>query len=219
MAIDTETWLHPVTLTTAKGNAMRYLLVLLLVFGTLVPGVSHADTSHDFVRITCVPENGLLDVEYRSLHDSVAGKPGAEKSGVATALSNAGFHHPRGLRFTCDLDGVNYVIAAEQAETSNFMCGGSPDIVLNVTRNGIGLFTDVIFGASCKELPSLMRFTIGDGANSWRGRETRACYASGNDRDTEICEWTFGPQQAWLAPRFPVDQKAIARIVIRPKLR
>lgn len=200
-------------------SSMRYLLVLVLMVATLLPGVSHADTSHDFVRITCVPENGLLDVEYRLLHDSVAGKPGAEKSGVATALSKAGFHRPRGLRFTCDLDGANYVIAAEQAETSNFMCGGSPDIVLNVTRNGIGLFTDVIFGASCNQLPSLMRFTIGDGANSWRGRETHACYASGNDRDTEHCEWTSGPQQAWLVPHFPVDQDAIGRIVKRTRFR
>ena len=195
---------------------MNFVLVLLLMFGLMAPGLVHADTSPDFVRITCVPENGLLDVEYRRLHDSVAGKPGADKSALSAGLSNAGFHHPRGLRVTCDLDGVKYVIAADQAETSNFMCGGSPDIVLNVTRNGIALFTDVVFGYSCKELPSLMRFTIGDGEKSWRGRETYACYATGQDRDPEFCEWTFGPQQAWLAPRFPVDQAAIKRIVKRP---
>lgn len=194
---------------------MNYLLALLLVFGMLLPGASHADTSHDFVRITCVPENGLLDVEYRRLHDSVAGKPGPETSGAANALSNVGFHRPRGLRFVCDLEGATYVITAEQAETTNFMCGGSPDIVLNVTRNAVPLFTEVVFGASCRELPSLMRFTIGDGANSWRGRETNACYATGKDRDPEYCEWTFGPEQAWLAPRFPVDQDAVRRIVTR----
>ena len=195
---------------------MNRILILLLMIGMLAPGLSYADTSFDFVRITCVPENGLLDAEYRSLHDSVAGKPGADKSALSAGLSNAGFHRPRGLQITCDLGGVKYVIAAEQDETSNAMCGGSPDIVLNVTRNGIVLFTDVVFGYSCKELPSLMRFTIGDGEKSWRGREMRACYASGDDRDPERCEWTSGPQQAWPAARFPVNQEAIKRIVKRP---
>ena len=198
---------------------MNHVLALLLIFGMLLPGVAHADTSHDFVRITCVPQNGLLDVEFRLLHDSVSGKPGAATSDASDALSHAGFHRPRGLRSVCDLDGVNYVITAEQAETTNFMCGGSQDIILNVTRNGVALFTEVVFGRSCRELPSLMRFTIGDGANSWRGREMQACYASGDDRDPEHCEWTFGPEQAWLVPRFPVNQDAIRRIVTRTKPR
>lgn len=193
---------------------MNYMMMLVLLLGTLVAGTSHADTSADFVRIACVAENGLLDVEYRSLHDSVSGNPKAEKSGVATALSNAGFHRPRGLKFTCDLDGARYIITASQAGTTNFMCGGSPDILLTVTRNGAGLFSDVVFGASCQQLPSLMRFTIGDGAKSWRGRETNACYATGKDAAPEHCEWTSGPQ-AGFDKRFPVDQNVIERIVTR----
>lgn len=198
---------------------MNFWLVLSLLFGILAPAVSHADTSPDFVRIACVPETGLLDVEYRALHDSVAGKPGDEKKGAAHPLARAGFHRPAGLRFACDLDGAHYLITADQAETSHAPCGGSPEIVLTVTRNGIGLFTEVVFGTRCRELPSLMRVTIGDGANSWRGREMRACYATGDERDVEHCEWTFGPQQAWLAPRFPIDQDAIDRVVKRTKPR
>lgn len=197
---------------------MKFMMMLMLILGTLVPGASHADTSADFVRIACVAENGLLDVAYRSLHDSVSGNREADKSGVSTALSIAGFHRPRGLRFTCDLDGAEYIITASQAETTNFMCGGSPDIVLTVTRNGAGLFSDVVFGASCQQLPSLMRFTIGDGAKSWRGRETEACYATGKDAEPEHCEWTFGPQAAF-DERFPVDQNVIDRIVKRNRPR
>lgn len=196
------------------NNAMNYMVTLVLILGTLVPGTSHADTSADFVRIACVAENGLLDVAYRSLHDSVSGRPGLEKSGVATALSSAGFHRPRGLRFTCDLDGAQYIITASQEETTNAMCGGSPEIYLTVTRNGTGLFSDVVFGTSCRQLPSLMRFTVGEGAKSWRGRETNACYASGKDAEPEHCEWTFGPQAAF-DERFPVDQNVVRRIVKR----
>lgn len=190
---------------------MKNLIALVLLLGTLVAGISRADTSADFVRIACVPENGLLDVEARTLHDSVAGNPAAEKSRVATALSKAGFHRPRGLRFTCDLDGAVYVITAEQGETSNTMCGGSPDVYLTVTRDGTALFSDVVFGASCSMRPSVMRFTIGDGAKSWRGRETMVCYATGTGEDPEHCEWTFGTP-ADFNKRFPVDQNSVGRM-------
>jgi hypothetical protein len=36
---------------------------------------TYADTLKHFVRIACVPETGLLDVESRFLHDSVADDP------------------------------------------------------------------------------------------------------------------------------------------------
>jgi hypothetical protein len=201
----------PPTLNSTKRTAVKNLITLVLLLGALVAGSSRADTSPDFVRVACVPENGLLDVESRTLHDSVAGRPAAETSGVATALAGAGFHRPRGLRLTCDLDGALYVITAEQGETSNYMCGGSPDVHLTVTRDGAALFSDVVFGASCSMRPSVMRFTIGDGAKSWRGRETMVCYAIGTGEDPEHCEWTFGTP-ADFNKRFPVDQNAVDRI-------
>lgn len=192
---------------------MKYVTPLVLLLGMLLLRTAHADTSPDFVRIACVPENGLLDVEARQLHDSVAGQPRAP-SGPGTALSRAGFHRPDGLRFTCDLDGARYTISSEQGESSNAMCGGSPPMSLTVTRNGTVIFSDVMFGYSCLQRPSLMRFTIGDGAKSWRGRETLACYATGQDGDVDQCEWTSG-SDAEFNKRFPVDQAAIGRIVNR----
>lgn len=52
---------------------MNKLIALLLFLISACAGTAQADTSYDFVRIACVPENGLLAVEYRMLHDAVSG--------------------------------------------------------------------------------------------------------------------------------------------------
>jgi hypothetical protein len=196
---------------------MKNSFLFALLLGALFFTSAHADTSDDFVRIACVPENGLLDVEYRSLHDSVARSRDVQKGGPITeALEKAGFHRPRDLAFTCQLGHVQYLVKAEQGETTNFLCGGVPEIRLTVSRGGAPLFSDVVFGYSCLGRPSVMRFSIGDGPKSWRGRETEACYATGKESDPHVCEWTFGSQ---FDKKFPVDQNAIDRIVTRTPTR
>jgi hypothetical protein len=196
---------------------MKSLAVFALLLAALFAQLAQADTVRDFVRIACVPEIGLLDVEFRSLHDSVSGDPTGKDDRTAI-LSKAGFHDPRGLKFSCDLGGVTYLITADQDETSERLCGGDPEVVLSVTRAGAKLFSNVVFGESCHQLPSVNRFAIGDGPKSWRGRETQVCYTTGKDPDPGYCDWTFGAQ-AQFDKRFPIDQDRIGRIVSKQEHR
>jgi hypothetical protein len=180
---------------------------------------TYADTLKHFVRIACVPETGLLDVESRFLHDSVADDPDPAGQKERDAyLAQSGFHDPRGLQFTCLLGGISYVITAEQDQASDKICGGDPEVYLNVTRNGENFLSHVIFGESCNQLPSVMRLTIGDGPKSWRGRETSVCYFSGKAGEPDHCEWTFGIP-AEFDKRFPIDEDRIRKIVTHQERR
>lgn len=196
---------------------MKTAFALALLFSMLFCRVAHADTSPGFVRIACVPEAGLLDVEYRSLHDSVSVDPKMEQERSAQ-LARAGFHDPHHLEFSCEIGRITYGIVADQDATSEQMCGGVPEIYLTVTRDGERLLSNVIFGQSCNGLPSVMRITAGDGAKSWRGRETQVCYATGKETDPIFCDWTFG-KQAEFGKRFPLDQKRVERIATRAEYR
>lgn len=167
-------------------------LILLLALHGHAP--ARADTVRDFVRTACVPEAGLLDVEYRGLHDSVAVDRGGKEQ-RNSALAQAGFHPPRGLKLSCRLGDVSYAIATDQGPTSERRCGGSPEVYLSITRNGEKILSDVVLGESCQGLPSVTRITIGDGPQSWRGRETQLCYSKEGDSGKPQCEWIFGDQK------------------------
>lgn len=195
---------------------MKASSVFVLSLGMSLCRVCHADTSSDVVRIACVPEAGLLDVEIRSLHDSVASGPeGQEKRNAV--LARAGFHDPHGLTFTCRLGAITYLISSQQDEISNRMCGGSPEVYLTITRDGAPFLSDVVAGSSCRELPSITRLTVADGPGSWRGRETRLCYSSGKTDDPGQCEWTGEPSA--FGRRFPIDADRLRRIVTRQERR
>lgn len=195
---------------------MKAPFVFVLLLGMSLCRLSHADTSNDFVRIACVPEAGLFDVEVRSLHDSIASGPEGQDKRNAV-LARAGFHDPHGLTFTCRLGAITYLISAQQDETSNLMCGGSPEVYLTVTRDGAPLLSNVVAGSSCHELPSITRLTVADGPGSWRGRETRLCYSSGKDDAPGQCEWTGEPSK--FERRFPIDADRLRRIVTRQERR
>jgi len=194
-------------------KAFVFTLLLVALHG------ARADATQDFVRIACVPEAGLLDIEYRGLHDSVAGSgaPGtqAERNAV---LARAGFYLPRGLAFTCKLGDATYTITSQQDDISERMCGASPEIALTVMRGKEKLLAGVYFGESCHQQPSVMRITVGDGPRSWRGRETQVCYATGKDGDAQSCDWTFGAQAAF-DKRFPLGQERVQKIVGREERR
>lgn len=194
------------------GDPLKPYVVSLFLIGASFCLPAKADRSHPFVRVACIPENGLLDIETRGLHDSVATKRGATPEGTNDALARGGFHRPNQLKLTCELGDVKYVIEANQGPQTQYLCGAVPDINLNVTRNGAPLLSNVTFGHSCAGRPSVMRITIGDGAQSWRGRETEVCYGRSDPADFRHCEWFFGAD-ANFNKRFPIANADIERIV------
>jgi hypothetical protein len=203
---------------------MKRWIMILAALPLCWSAAARADVTYDFVRYACVPENGMLDVEYRGLHDSVAGIRSKDPVESPKVLQQQGFYRARGFQASCRIGQATYVIKASQDEPSNAMCGGAPSVYLDVTRNGKPLFRNVVFGdESCNGQPSLQRFTIGEITPSWRtGPEALACYSSGRDQTAmpgaqppQICQWTFG--DADFSQRFPVDQGAIEKIFVRPQ--
>lgn len=188
---------------------------------------ARADVTYDFIRYACVPENGMLDVEYRGLHDAVAGALWDKPTETPKALQRQGFYRARGFQATCTVGKATYVIRATQdLPNEHVMCGETPEVYLDVTRNGKPLFHDVVFGDdSCSNVPSLKRFTVGEITFPWRREgppEVQACYSNGRPDTYEagleprqICQWTFGEED--LRKRFPVDEDAIRKRMVRPQ--
>jgi hypothetical protein len=194
----------------------KILVLALFLAASLSLNAARADTVKSLVRIACVPAIGLLDIESRALHDSVAGGEGnAERK---ADLERAGFYDPHGLNISCKLGDVTYQITAEQDPPANKICGADPDVVLSTTRGGKPFVSQVTFGTSCNEQSVVTRITIGDGPHSWRGRETQVCYSTNKSGDAEHCDWTFG-QAVQFEKRFPIDQARIEKIVSKQEYR
>jgi hypothetical protein len=202
----------------SEEDVMKKVVVFALLLNLVLFHVAKADTMKDFVRISCVPEAGLLDIEFRSLHDSVAVSPNAQDDRSAI-LAREGFQNPHGLKFSCELGGVTYHVSADQDQPSEQrICGEVPEVYLNVARGDDKILSDVVFGESCNQLPSVTRITVGESPKSWRGRETQVCYSTGKDSDAVFCDWTFG-RQAEFDKHFPIDEKRIQRIVTHEERR
>jgi hypothetical protein len=179
---------------------------------------AYADQSYDFVRISCLPENGLLDVEYRLLHDSVAGYLWKDPRESPKPLQKHDFYRARGLDTSCTVGSATYVLKASQDEETEAHNGGCPEVFLDVTRNGKPFFRHVVLGGSCNGHPSVMRFTIGELTRSGEP-EAEVCYTSAADqmlslyRERQSCEWIFGNQD--FGKKFPIDEAAIRRFTDR----
>jgi hypothetical protein len=189
---------------------MKSLFVFLLLLSTLLCRPSYADPKR-FVRLSCVPQAGLLDIEPRYLEDNVwsAGSL-QEQKGRNAALAKAGFNDPHAFKISCVLGRDNYVITIEQGEPTNAMCGGDPVVFLTVTRNSDEILSRVFFGPACGQA-SVTRLTIGGHASSNRGQETEFCYSSGKDGVPDYCEWTGGIDD--FKKDFPIDENRLERIV------
>jgi hypothetical protein len=200
---------------------MKSLIALAGLLMLLVSGGAQADTMTDFVRVTCAPETGLLDVEYRALHDSVARDMRSKVAPAENALVKHGFYSPRGLDLTCKLGEVVYHVSGEQdPERDRGTCGADPEVFVTVTRNGAPILNHVVFGDSCWGAPSVRSITFGDGPPAWRGAEAHICYSPGAREghlyeisDVTLCEWVFDRPGNAFTKHFPLDGAAIKRNV------
>jgi hypothetical protein len=181
---------------------------------------AHADQSYEFVRVSCVPENGMLAVEYRLLHDSVAGYLWKDPRESPKALQKHDLYRARGLDMSCIVGNATYVLKGTQSEETEAHNGACPEVFLDVTRNGQPFFRHVVLGDSCNRLPALMRFTIGENTKHHEP-EAEVCYRGAFDQmlplyqERQSCEWIFGDED--FAKRFPIDEDAIRRVTERVK--
>lgn len=188
---------------------MKSLFVFFLLLSSLLCRPSYADP-HRFIRVACVPEAGLLDIEPRYLADKVwsAASP-QEQPRRNAVLSQAGLHDPHALKISCALGGDNYVISTEQGEPTNALCGGDPCVGLTVTRNGEKILSRVSFGPACGQA-SVTRLTMSVSTILKHAQETEFCYSSGKDGVPDYCEWTGDIND--FRKNFPVDDERLGRI-------
>jgi hypothetical protein len=193
--------------------------LLMALFALQIP-LAYADIATGFVRIACVPEHGLLDIEYRSLHDTVVSASSQTSKKSAASLEKHGFFDPHHLYQKCILNGAEYKITSQQDLPTNRMCGGSPDIHLSVQRNGVALVDDVIFGSSCYGDPSVRLVSLAETNTGKSGREAEICYMRGEKNaktgTAENCEWLFDSSGDFLN-RFPINKGAIERFITQGK--
>jgi hypothetical protein len=194
---------------------VKLLVAFFGLWMALACGAARADVVYDFVRVACVPEAGMFDLEYRGVHDTVAGFIHGGDMQRANALRQHGFHLARGLDVRCQLGQVAYRVTAQQAEPGNQMCGASPEVYLTVTRNGAPVLRDVVFGPSCNSYPSVQRITFADGPAITRAPEAMICYLSSDFVvDRTFCDF-FQKKNGDFDKKFPIDQSEVERRVER----
>jgi hypothetical protein len=191
---------------------MKSLIALAGLLMLLVSAAARADVTYDFIRLACVPEVGMLDVEYRGVHDTVAGDMHDGDMRHADALRQHGFYPARGLDVSCQLGQVAYHITARQGEASERgMCNADPTVYLTVTRNGLPVLRDVVFGTNCNNFPAVQRITFGDGPAIMRGPEASVCFVNTDILvDKTSCQWFF-KKSGEFKKNFPIDQADVAR--------
>lgn len=178
----------------------------LIAMGLLaLSACAQADESEDFIRISCMPEIGVLDVDYRAIHTSSANRLPEGGSLADQGIAKYGFYSPTNLTQTCALKKTTYRVVATQAEPrAQGKCGGAPEINLSIFAGNKPLIKKVVFGDGCKDTSSLIRVTIRPGTGKGKTQEAEICLKNGTT-GLSRCEWFFESiPESWAA--FPIGQ-------------
>jgi hypothetical protein len=188
------------------------LIVALLTFSH----AARADWSLEFVRITCIPEARYFYFEYKPVSGPAAltdtqfdEKMQRERMRI---WQRHGFFDPRSLERECRLPESTYkLITSQPPAREQGMCGGAPQITLNLFRNGTAFFKDVVFGDDCFGGPSVVSVEITDGLEGWDTRQMTVCIspAVGEARMCKFLSETYGD----IAKAVPVTGEVINRYV------
>lgn len=159
--------------------------VLFVPLALCASGDARADYESEFLRVTCVPQNRYFAVEVTSLHSDVTDGGDSFEPEV---WAKQGYLNPAALHYECGLPRSKYVLTSTKPEPrGSGMCGGDPEITLNLARDGKPLIKDVVFGGACSGGASVTKILIEDGHEGWYVRSVTVCMAGGGD-DTETCE-------------------------------
>ena len=191
------------------GNiAMKIIAAAFVALSAVVP-LAHADSTVDYVRIACMTDIHLLDIEYRTIHYS-SSTPlyGEATASGKDAWSNNGFFAPNNLERQCVFPWSKFRIVTTQKEASaSGRCGASPEIKLSLYLDDKALVKNAIFGDSCSENHSITRISVRDGMNNGKPHEVEICFKNGQNNISR-CELFFQDiEQSWAI--FPFDQKII----------
>lgn len=181
-----------------KSTFFAFLGIFLL----LSSQVAKADYTIDFLRISCVPEAGFFDIDYRGLENDTA------QATSSKVWAKHGYYSPSNLNYQCSIPGATYKVRATQQPWSSGRCGASPDIYLTVSRNNKVIIKHVVFGENgeCDLEPEVTRVSITEANSSNGGREAEICYTPGGKYNASShCSWFFSDLNGW-AEAFPFGQ-------------
>lgn len=194
---------------------MRALLAIGLALAS-VPK-ANADNVMDFVRVACIPETRFLDVEYAGILDNdMADQHDPSTLGkLRAAWSRNGFHEPGNLNLRCALPDSEYQIVASQRPKGGGMCGGAPDIIFSLLRNGVAMVDHVVFGNSCAGRNAITHVSIGDGRHARHPEVVEICFENAN-ASLRQCRW-FLPEESKFPETFPIRQEALEKYLPKPR--
>jgi hypothetical protein len=165
----------------------RIALLLLSAVAAIAPMTAHADYDVPFVRVACIPEARLLDIEFRPMHNgNVAGTP-------KQVWPKHGFYDPTRLDLKCTLPQSSYRIVTSQEHPEYGHCVAYPEVRFSLLRNGATLVRDIVLGESCPAgAPSITRLTIQEAVPGYTDTEAEVCVRYGADGAQSRCDWVFG---------------------------
>jgi len=194
----------PVTqLKTETDMIARWFWVLLLA---MVPTASFADYELQFIRTTCVPEAGYMQVEYRDIPSMMTtaepSAPPLVRRKVAAAWARQGLRSPRNMTVDCSLSDHVYHISADQEKSGGGFCMAYPQIWLRITKDSKPWLEAVIGGQECDggSKASIESIEVGNGA-------VNVCVST-NAGAGARCKFIWPAQQ----DIFPLDQADIEAI-------
>jgi hypothetical protein len=146
-------------------------IFLAVALVTSVPGHAQA---YQFVRVTCVPANGYLEVEYKTVEQEVF--EGATHAG--RTFADNGYLDPQAADSECKLGTALYVVSSRQEPPhATGTCGAAPPIILTLRRNKSVLIDHVAFGDTCNGEPSITRLWLHEDKATETPAEMSLCIA------------------------------------------
>jgi hypothetical protein len=200
--------------STVKKSLNKTVTIFILSYllFCFIATTSLAD-EFEFIHVSCIPETRYFEVEYKSVPtDAVLIGTDYEKEGKQrlNAWKKRGYYEPSNFSYECKLPDSTYLITANQPPgRESGMCGASPSITLSLTRNGDKWLNNVVFGANCFGVPSIMRISIRDGQEGWDTRNADLCILPSNDIP-EYCEYLSETYQD-IGKVMPLTQEDLAR--------
>lgn len=191
----------------SRFSRLAFLAILLAL--SVKPAM--ADWTQDFVRIACNLDAHFFRFEYVGLDGSGTWADAAyddKRMKERKAIwAQHGFYVPSDLHYECKLGDVTYRLTTKQPDPyERGMCNATPQIKLNLSRDGEEILKDVTFGDDCFGGPSVSSMTIFEPIQGWGNGGSTLCVwpqtNTVNEPLREVCEFL-----SWFSNTMPVTQE------------
>ena len=162
-----------------KNNFFTKIFSVLVCLFFSFPAM--AESSQIFVRVTCLPEENFLKIEYVGM-DKVQvlldGEKNLDKARVhMDDWKKSGYYEIKSLDLQCKMAGALFELKTNRLpEKEKGECAASPDILITLSRNKKEILNHAVFGESCLEKPSILSVEIHEEFPGWFKSSLNFCY-------------------------------------------